>query len=112
MSFSSFKKKLEDVGYAVGDITKETTGVDIISKSDREKQAQNTRVGAVAQPSTSEIAAKESDIKTEEAKVQAETVAKEKEAAKKRKGRGSTILTGPLGLLTEAPVLRKTLLGS
>jgi len=60
----------------------------------------------------SEVAAKESGIKAEEEKVKAAAAAKEEEAAKKRKGRGTTILTGSLGLLNEAPVARKQLLGS
>jgi len=60
----------------------------------------------------SEVAAKESGIKAEEEKVKAAADAKEEEAAKKRKGRATTIKTGPFGLLTDAPVMRKTLLGS
>ena len=38
--------------------------------------------------------------------------AKQREIARKRKGRGSTILTGPLGIKEEAETEDKNLLGS
>lgn len=37
---------------------------------------------------------------------------KQKDLMRKRKGRRSTIVTGPLGTETEAPTEKKTLLGS
>lgn len=73
-------------------------------------------IGAVKGQDVPEVVAPPTPTITEKKKpiTEAPEVAKDiaKEAEKKRrKARTKTLLTGPRGVLTEAPVARKTLLG-
>ena len=62
-------------------------------------------------PNEAEIARRAQELREKE-RAEAEKVReKERLELMKRKGRAKSVLTGPSGLLEEAPVKRKTLLG-